>query len=447
LDTRTDHRILLIGADSADAATVQAALAEARDWDYSVEWVHHLSEGVARLATGPADAVLLDLFLPDCQGLETFDQLWLAAPDIPVLILCNQDNELLAIQAVERGAQDYLLKSRLDSYTLPHALRIMIERRTAARALFIERERADVTLNSIGDAVLSTDVSGHVTFLNAVAEDTLGWTRQDAIGRPLTEIFRIIDGETRKPAPNPLALAIQENRTVGLTANCVLIRRDGHEVAIEDSAAPIRERRGGVTGAVIVFRDVSRARAMALEMSHLARHDALTNLPNRLLLNDRLTEAIASARRYRRQLGVMFLDLDRFKQINDSLGHEVGDQLLRSIAKRLTGCVRKSDTVSRLGGDEFVIVLSEIEDGNNAAASAAKILAAVATPHRIAGHELHTTASMGVCVYPHDGRDAETLLRNADLAMYHAKEGGRGQCQVFQRDMNVRDSNTQRAFH
>ncbi len=438
MDARTDHRILLIGQDSSDAATVQDALAEVRGWDYSVEWVRHLSEGIARLVTGQTDAVLLDLFLPDSQGLETFEQLWLAAPDIPVLILCHQDDESLAIQAVERGAQDYLLKTHLDSYALRHALRSMIERRTAADALFVERERADVTLDSIGDAVISTDISGRVTFLNVAAEDMLGWTRQDAVGRPLTEIFHIVDGETHELAPNPLALAIQENKTVGLTANCILVRRDGREVAIEDSASPIHERQGGVTGAVIVFRDVSRARAMSLQMSHLARHDALTNLPNRLFLSDRLTGAIASARRYRRQLGVMFVDLDRFKHINDSLGHEVGDQLLRSIAARLTGCVRSSDTVSRLGGDEFVIVLSEMEHKSNAAASAAKILAAVAAPHRIAGHELHITASLGISVYPDDGRDAQTLLRNADLAMYHAKEGGRGHYQVFQADMNVR---------
>ncbi len=318
VDARTDHRILLIGQDSADAATVQTALAEVGGWDYSVEWVRHLSEGIARLAAGPTDAVLLDLFLPDCQGLEAFERLCLAAPHIPVLILCNQADESLAIQAVERGAQDYLLRTHLDSHALRHALRSMIERRTVADALFVERERADVTLNSIGDAVLSTDISGRVTFLNVAAEDMLGWTRQDAVGRPLTEIFHIVDGETHELAPNPLALAIQENKTVGLTANCILVRRDGREVAIEDSASPIHERQGGVTGAVIVFRDVSRARAMSLQMSHLARHDALTNLPNRLLLSDRLTGAIASARRYRRQLGVMFLDLDRFKHINDS---------------------------------------------------------------------------------------------------------------------------------
>jgi diguanylate cyclase (GGDEF)-like protein/PAS domain S-box-containing protein len=432
-----DQRILLIEGDPANAETIRSALAQANDRAFSVEWVLHLSEGVEQLNTGQVDAVLLDLFLPDCQGLETFDQLWRAAPDVPVLIVCDPGDESLAMQAVERGAQDYLLKTQLDSRSLRHALRNMIERKAVAEALFGERERAEVTLNSIGDAVLSTDLAGHVTYLNAAAESMTGWTRQDAAGRPLAEVFHIVDGATRGSVPNPMALAVQENRTVGLTPNCVLIRRDGHEASIEDSAAPIHDRRGRVTGAVIVFHDVSVARALSLQMSHLAHHDALTDLPNRLLLNDRLTQAIELGRRHRRPLAVLFVDLDRFKHINDSLGHVLGDQLLRSVGERLRLCIRSSDTVSRQGGDEFVLVLTEMDQAGNATVSAKKVLDAVAEPHHIAGHELHLTASIGVSVYPDDGHDAETLMRNADIAMYHAKEHGRGRYQFFQPEMNV----------
>src|SRR5260370_41726500 len=155
-------------------------------------------------------------------------------------------------------------------------------------------------------------------------------------------------------------LAIRENKAMGMSANCILVRRDGYECAIEDSAAPIHDRHGQITGAVIVFHDVSLARAMVLEMSHLAQHDILTDLPNRSLLKDRLTQAISLARRNHNQLAVLFLDLDGFKHINDSLGHSIGDKLLQSVAARLSACVRKSDTVSRLGGDEFVILLAEV---------------------------------------------------------------------------------------
>ena len=235
-----------------------------------------------------------------------------------------------------------------------------------------------------------------------------------------------------------MALAIREDKTVGLTPNCVLIRRDGVEAAIEDSAAPIHDRRGQVTGAVMVFHDVSAARALSLRMSYLAQHDSLTDLPNRALLNDRLTQAMALAHRHRRKLAVLFLDVDRFKHINDSLGHDIGDRLLQSVAQRLLACVRSSDTVSRQGGDEFVILLSEVTHAEDAAVSAEKILLALSAPHRIDQHDLHLTASIGIVTYPDDGTDAETLLKNADFAMYHAKDSGRNNYQFFEPDMNVR---------
>jgi diguanylate cyclase (GGDEF)-like protein len=223
---------------------------------------------------------------------------------------------------------------------------------------------------------------------------------------------------------------------VGLTVNCVLIRRDGFESAIEDSAAPIHDRAGRVIGAVIVFHDVSAARAMSIQMTHSAQHDLVTNLPNRLLLNDRISQAIALAHRQKRPLAVLFLDLDRFKYINDSLGHAAGDKLLQSVAKRLLAGVRGSDTVSRQGGDEFIILLSEISHPEDAATSARKILLSVSAPHSIGGQDLHIDGSMGISVYPGDGEDAETLIKNADMAMYHAKESGRNNFQFFKAEMN-----------
>ena len=289
---------------------VREALLNSSDGPFEVEWVRCCSEGLERLAHGRQStgtdgiaAVLVDLFLPDSHGIETFDRLFRAAPQIPILVLSASQDEDIARLAVQHGAQDYLLKARLDSYLLPKALGSMVERAANAEALFEEKERAQVTLNSIGDAVMSTDVGGHVTYLNVVAESMTGWSREEAAGHPLEEVFRIIDATTREAVQNPMALAIRENKTVGLTPNCVLIRRDGVEAAIEDSAAPIHDRRGQVTGAVMVFHDVSTARALSLRMSYLAQHDSLTDLPNRVLLNDRLTQAMALAHRHRRQAG------------------------------------------------------------------------------------------------------------------------------------------------
>jgi diguanylate cyclase (GGDEF)-like protein/PAS domain S-box-containing protein len=429
-------KILLIEKNPVLANAIRAALDGAGSGSFDLEWVCQLSEGLARLGKKGIAAVLLELSLPDSQGIETFDRVFAAAPEVPILIFGN-GNEALAKEAVRRGAQDYLLPEHLD-YSLPRALRNAIERKAVEDALYLERERAVVTLNSIGDAVLCTDISGKITYLNLVAETMTGWQREEAIGKPLAEVFRIIDGPTRKPARDPMEMAVEQDRTVGLTVNCVLIRRDGFESTIEDSAAPIHDRAGLVIGAVIVFHDVSAARAMSLQMTHSAQYDLVTNLPNRLLLNDRITQAITLARRQGRPIAVIFLDLDRFKYINDSLGHVTGDKLLQSVSRRLLTSVRASDTVSRQGGDEFVILLSEITHSEHAATSAKKILLSLNSPHSIGGKELHIDGSIGISVYPEDGEDAETLIKNADTAMYHAKESGRNNFQFFTAEMNVK---------
>jgi diguanylate cyclase (GGDEF)-like protein/PAS domain S-box-containing protein len=432
------HRILLIGNNLAFADEIHAALAASNCGSFEVDCVSQLSEGLGRLSKKGIAAILLELFLPDSEGIATFDKLFAIAPDIPILILGGATDEALAKEAVRRGAQDYLLATHIDGYSLPRALRYAMERKPTEDTLYLEKERALITLNSIGDAVLCTDMSGNVTYLNAVAEIMTGWPRQDAMGQPLGEIFRIIDGSTRKAAQDPMELAVEQGKTVGLTANCILVHRDGREFPIEDSAAPIHDRAGCVIGAVIVFRDVSAARAIALQMAYTAHHDAVTALPNRHLFSDRVTQSIALARRQKRSMAVIFLDLDRFKYINDSLGHATGDKLLHSVAQRLLANVRGSDTVSRQGGDEFVILLSEITNPEDAATSAKKMLLAVSAPHSIEGHNVHVDGSIGISVYPQDGVDTETLIKNADTAMYHAKEKGRNNFQFFKAEMNLK---------
>ena len=367
-----DGSLLLIDGHRSHALALREALLTTRDGQFHVEWVRTLSKGLERLSKKGIRAVFLNLFLSDCQGIETFDRLLLAAPGVPILVLAGVDDENVAREALQHGAQDYLLEGHLDRYAFARAVRNMVERKTAEEVLFKEKERAQVTLNSIGDAVLSTDISGNVTYLNEVAEHMTGWSRKDASGRPFSEVLRIIDGSTREPCRDPMELAMRQNKSVGLTANCILIRRDGHETEIEDSAAPIHDREGRIAGSVIVFHDVSVVRAMALQMSHLAQHDILTDLPNRMLLTDRITQAISLAHRNGRKLAVLFLDLDGFKHVNDSLGHAIGDKLLQSVATRLTACVRDSDTVSRHGGDEFVVLLSEVTHAGDAAISAKK---------------------------------------------------------------------------
>ncbi len=304
--------------------------------------------------------------------------------------------------------------------------------------IYRDKARAEIALNSISDAVICTDMYGNIDYLNIAAEIMTGWSRKEANGCPIGKVFKIINGVTRKPSRNPVDLVLRSNEPRKLAADTVLITRDDREVAIEDSASPIHNWDGKLTGVVIVFHDVSDAKALTLKMAYFAQHDFLTNLPNRVLLNDRIAHAITSAKRSGKQLAVLFLDLDNFKHINDSLGHETGDKLLQSVTKRLSACMRSSDTVSRQGGDEFIILLEEGKNGEDAATIADKIQATLTLPHTINKRELHISTSIGISVYPSDGQDAETLIKSADTAMYHAKKKGRNNYQFFENDMNIR---------
>lgn len=432
------NRILIITGDATDAKILEDVLRKAKDGPFDIEWVTRLSDALERLGAGGIDAMLVDLSLPDSQGIETFDKLFAAAPQTPILTLSAEEDEALATEAVQRGSQGFLSKGHFASYLVPQSLRNIIQRKAVEETLYLEKARAEITLNSISDAVICTDMAGNVDYLNLAAETMTGWAMEEARGHPIGEVMKIINGATHHSEPNPVELVLQQNKPIGLTAGMILMRRDGRHVAIADSAAPIHDSNGQISGAVIVFHDVTAAQEMALRMAHLAHHDFLTSLPNRVLLNDRIAQAIGLAERHGTTLAVLFLDLDNFKHINDSLGHAIGDKLLQSVAQRLSNCVRNSDTISRQGGDEFVILVSQDKHAEDASLTADKILNALAAPHFIDGHELHVTTSIGISIYPADANNAEALIKNADTAMYQAKANGRNNYQFFKSDMNVR---------
>ena len=222
------HRILLIENDAVAAKVIVDALTHSSDEFFEVEWVRRCSEGLARLEG--IVAILVDLALPDNRGLDTFDRLFHAAPRIPILVLIDPQDEEIGKLTVKRGAQDYVFKTHLENHLLLKALRSMIERAACSEALFEEKERACVTLNSIGDAVVSTDVSCQITYLNATAEELTGWTQEEAMGHPIEDVINFVDAETRVTAQNPMTLTIREDKAVALIPNCVLVRRDGTEV-------------------------------------------------------------------------------------------------------------------------------------------------------------------------------------------------------------------------
>ncbi|NMM29146.1 MAG: EAL domain-containing protein [Glaciimonas sp.] len=304
------------------------------------------------------------------------------------------------------------------------------ERKQAQAALQAEKERALVTLASIGDAVITTDLDGRVESLNGVAQQLTEWSVDAAQGLPLEAVFKILDEDTRQPATNFISSAAFGNASTVL-ANLILMGKDGKECSIECSVAPIRNPEGTLFGFVLVFRDVSEKRHLLSQITWQASHDALTKLPNRVLLGDRFKQAIASAQRHQQLLAVCLLDLDGFKPVNDYYGHELGDRLLIELAGRLSSTLRGEDTVARLGGDEFVLLLSGLNDIHEIGLAMQRILAKVAEPYLLDGQPIQISASIGVAVYSQDEIDPDTLLRHADQAMYQAKQAGRSRYHFF----------------
>jgi len=432
-----DKTVLLIENDAEQTRMIRAMFDDQGSHSFKLAHVECFGDAETYLAGHPVDIVMPDLASTDPEPLEAVKRIRATAPHVSIVLLSSLDDEPKAIRAIHEGAQDYLIKGQIESRKLMRALGNAVERTTNEEILTHEKDRAQSTLNSIADALICTDLAGNITFFNPVASSMVGWPLEEAAGRHLTEVFRIVDATTRKPILDPMAKAASENLAGNLPLNCLLVNRDGHEVFIEDSVAPVHDREGAVTGAVIVFRDVSVARAQSEQIAHLAEHDSLTGLPNRLLFSDRVGQAISLARRHGGQAAVLFLDLDGFKKVNDSHGHTGGDELLKSIAKRLLVCVRTPDTVSRYGGDEFALLLQDLHRPEDAAAAARRILRTLGEVHSVDGRQLHVTASIGVSIYPDDGSDAETLIRNADTAMYWAKKNGSQCFQFYTPELNV----------
>jgi diguanylate cyclase (GGDEF)-like protein/PAS domain S-box-containing protein len=427
--------VLLIKNQSEPASRIREMFNELDSNVFQVAHVPSVSAAERYLAANAVDIILLDLGLTEAHGLETFRRFQATEPHVSMVLLCDPVDEPIAVQAIHEGAQDYLINGQIEPRALKRTLLNAIERRSIGEILSVEKERAQVTLDCIGDAVVCTDSLGNITFLNRVAERMTGWQLKDAIGRAMGDCVRIVDATSRKTILDPMAKAASQNRTGNLPLNSVLISRDGHEVHIEDSVAPIHDRNGRVTGAVIVFHDVSATRALEKELTDSAQHDFLTGLPNRILLNDRIGQAISLAHRQGCHAAVLFLDLDGFKRVNDSLGHQIGDKLLQSVAKRLLECVRSPDTVVRHGGDEFIVLLQELKHPQDAVFTVTRLMKAVAEVFSIDSHEIFITASLGVSIYPDDGQDVETLIKNADIAMYHAKKNGSQNYRFFRPEM------------
>lgn len=313
-------------------------------------------------------------------------------------------------------------------------LSLVIQRKQAEDALFNEKELAQVTLQSIGDAVVTTDALGYIQYLNPVAQTLMGWEQSEVQNRPLSEVFHLIDGTTREPVPNPVEQALVHECVVGLDADTVLINRDGCEIAIDDSAAPIRSRNDEVIGAVMVFQDVSEARSLSQQLTWQASHDTLTQLINRREFERRLDTAIDKAKRQHQSHVLCFLDLDRFKIVNDTCGHGAGDELLRQVSDLLQTQVRKTDTLARIGGDEFGLILHQCS--LEQAFRVVDTLQEQVQGFRFVWEDKSFTigASMGLVVIDADCESSEIAMGQADVACYAAKRRGLNRMHIYKPD-------------
>ncbi|MGA8269965.1 MAG: EAL domain-containing protein [Candidatus Sulfotelmatobacter sp.] len=305
--------------------------------------------------------------------------------------------------------------------------------RASELALQAEKDRLYITLFSIADGVISTDQQGVITIMNPTAEAMTGWTLDEARKRTLEEVFHLVDAESAIEITNPIRECLAQNQPVYLQEGVALITRSGERRDIQDSVAPIRAADGEIIGTVVVFQDVTRIRKIQRDLAFSATHDPLTLLPNRKLFLDSLTLALQGAETNATEHILCFLDLDRFKIINDTAGHAAGDVLLRTVAEVLTRHTRESDIVARLGGDEFALILHGCT-AENAHSTLATIIEAIESMNfRWEDRLFHISASMGVTAIK-PGSDAPEIMKQADVACYAAKHAGRNRISVYKAD-------------
>jgi len=315
---------------------------------------------------------------------------------------------------------------------------VVIRRSNAIEAnLFLEKERAQVTLHSIGEGVITTDAFGNIDYLNPVAERLTGWTEEEAKGLPLLDVFSLLDEEGIKPSDSPVNVAIRESRIVSSSSETIINRRNNHGYAIEHTAGPICDHNHETIGAVLVFRNITAIRAMAKQMTYQATHDALTGVINRQEFEERLSLALEGARSDKTQHVLCYIDLDQFKVVNDTCGHQAGDELLKQIVGLMAEHSRKTDTLARLGGDEFGLLIVDTELAQ-AMEIVGNLLVAI-QDFRFGWQDKSFTvgASIGIVEIKPDSGTIVDLLSAADSACFVAKDMGRNRVHVYQPDDKI----------
>jgi diguanylate cyclase (GGDEF)-like protein/PAS domain S-box-containing protein len=428
--------VLLVEDNSQEAEIVRLYLAKRYSHKYSIRHVRSISGALAELATGRSPSViLLDLHLPDTKGLEGFKHIAGAAPSVPVIILTNCNEERTAASAVRGGAQDYLVKREVNSALLHRAILYAIERQHAEQALLKVKERYALAVAGANDCIWDWDAASDTAYFSPRWNELVGLppdanvnSLQDWFERvhpdEVSELRRIVSAEFAGERQH----FEHEHR---------LRHEKGDYIWVYARGVILADPRGKAVRMAGSISSIAKRKETEQQLIHRALHDALTGLPNRVLFTDRLQQAL---RRFKRnnqlRFAVLYFDLDRFKFINDSLGHSAGDSLLVSVARRLMSVIRPGDTVARMGGDEFAVLVSDIEDESDTAQVTERIHTLFQQEFSIAGRGVYTSVSIGVAVVTKQYQSPEELLRDADLAMYRAKRSESENTAIFDTTMH-----------
>ncbi|WP_445632296.1 REC domain-containing diguanylate cyclase [Nostoc sp. DSM 114161] len=423
------RKILVVEDEKTLASNIRKIL---QNLGYTVSEISESGEEVIKkIAEIKPNLVLIDICLAgEINGVRLVDIIQNNF-HVPAVYIINRSEYKILENDRLIEPFNYIIKPFIER-DLHFVIEMALYKHQSEKRLQQEKQRLTAILNSIGRAVIVTYENGCIQMMNPIAEILTGWKQSEALGKDLEEVVSLVDKDVGEAIQNLAIDVIEAGEISNLPENCTLISKDGKEIPIEDNFAPIRDGDGNITGAVLVFQDITKRKETEGQLIRNAFYDGLTELPNRVLFLDRLKQAIErSKRKSDYYFGVLFLDLDNFKEINDRFGHGVGDDFLVAIARRLESCLRSGDTVARFGGDEFTVLLEDIRDVTDATNVARRIQDSLKLPLSLNGNQLQTTASIGIALNCNSYEEPATLLRNADTAMYRAKRQGKATYAIF----------------
>jgi diguanylate cyclase (GGDEF)-like protein/PAS domain S-box-containing protein len=421
-------KVFAVDDDPVDQELLRRYLEEVHGYDIELACLNGLETDFEEALAQPADVIFLDYLLGKDNGLNKLRSLRTCGIKTPIVMLTGQGDEGLVVELMRAGATDYLAKARLSPDTLERVLRSALKVGELEKQAALAEENlrlAAKVFENVLEGVLVTDATASVLSINPAFTNITGYTAEDIVGKnPSVMRTKFHSADFFREMWHLLSESGQWRGEIWNK------RKNGDVFLAWQTISAVRNDDGKTTHYVSVLFDITERKRHEELVRYQAYHDILTGLPNRQLFHDRLTQGLLHARREGEMLGVMFLDLDRFKEVNDTLGHEVGDKLLCEVAKRLKVSIRKGDTVARLGGDEFVLLLPKIKQMDNLISLAEKVLESMRVPARIGGNDLKLSTSIGISVYPRDGDKPDMLIKRADEAMYLAKQSGRNNYQM-----------------